>query len=269
MTATSNLEGFGSLWNQAVGIWLDGGWAMIGIGLIALVMFSVGMHVWLSLRRRGFDQVPEETWREWIEDPTERTGPIGDMLGFVTGGPEQTEEDIALFFEQLRKTEEVPFERDLRVMKVCVSTAPLVGLLGTVTGMLTTFGALAVGSGGDKTMGMIASGISEALITTETGLVIALPGLFFQYQLGRKFQQYKAFLAHLETVCTQTLHRRIGQRHERALRRAALRRIARRLVHAGQRPHGQGHVHHNPHHGPHHPVHHHAQLHHAGQRAAT
>lgn len=57
--------------------------------------------------------------------------------------------------------------------------------------MLATFGALASGSGGDKTMGMIADGISEALITTETGLIIALSGLFFQYQLTRGHEPIK------------------------------------------------------------------------------
>jgi biopolymer transport protein ExbB len=84
-----------------------------------------------------------------------------------------------------------------------------VGLLGTVTGMLATFGALATGSGGDKTMALVASGISEALITTETGLVVAIPGLFLRYRLVQRLDRYKAFLAHLETVYTQSLHRRL------------------------------------------------------------
>ncbi|MGA1518120.1 MAG: MotA/TolQ/ExbB proton channel family protein, partial [Phycisphaerales bacterium] len=59
---------------------------------------------------------------------------------------------------------------------------------------------------GDQTMAEVASGISEALITTETGLVIALPGLFLQYRLTRSYEKYRAFLAHLETVCSQHLH---------------------------------------------------------------
>ncbi|MBU0753768.1 MAG: MotA/TolQ/ExbB proton channel family protein, partial [Planctomycetes bacterium] len=42
------------------------------------------------------------------------------------------------------------------------------------------------------------------LITTETGLVIALPGLFFQYHLVRRYERYKAFLTQVQTVCTQT-----------------------------------------------------------------
>ena len=100
-------------------------------------------------------------------------------------------------------------------MKVCVSAAPLVGLLGTVMGMLETFSALSSGGGGDQTMVKIAAGISEALITTETGLVIALPGLFFQYLLVRGFEGYKAFLVRFETVFTQSFYRRHSSRRAR------------------------------------------------------
>ncbi|MDY7107554.1 MAG: MotA/TolQ/ExbB proton channel family protein [Planctomycetota bacterium] len=197
------------LWEQAVSIWLSGGWAMIAIAITALVMFSIGMHVHLRLRAKGFLSVSEKTWRRWIDHPKERKGPIGELLNFVTGGASLRETTV--FFEELRSTEITPFERDLRVMRICVSAAPLLGLLGTVTGMLDTFGALATGAGGDKTMGLVAEGISEALVTTETGLVIAIPGLFFQYQLARKHERYKAFLAHLQTVCTQKVYRRSGR----------------------------------------------------------
>ena len=208
-------------------IWLSGGWAMWAIAVIALLMFGMGVHVHLALRTKGFLSVPESVWRRWIDRPMDREGPIGELLDFVTGA--RTLEDAAISFEQLQVSEAAPFERDLKVMKVCVSAAPLVGLLGTVTGMLATFGALSSGSGGDKTMAMIADGISEALITTETGLVIALPGLFFQYQLNRGFQAYTAFLAHLESVCNQTLYRELRESRDRDVRREAQREIAARL----------------------------------------
>jgi biopolymer transport protein ExbB len=201
------LDTLESLLREAPAIWVAGGWAMIAIALVALVMFGMGMHVFLGLHSKGFQSVPESKWREWIDRPDERKGPIGRLLDFVTGGHSLA--DTATYFEQVRITETAPFERDLRVMKICVGAAPLFGLLGTVTGMLATFGALSSGGGGEQTMGMIASGISEALITTETGLVIALPGLFFQYQLARKHERYKAFLAHVETVCNQKLYRRL------------------------------------------------------------
>ncbi|MDD5327757.1 MAG: MotA/TolQ/ExbB proton channel family protein [Phycisphaerae bacterium] len=201
------IEQLVTLWNQALVIWMAGGWCMPAIALNAIVLFALIMHVYLKLVGKGFASVKEKTWRHWIDHPEERKGPIGDLLDYVTGG--NSLKDTATFFEELRTTEIAPFERDLRIIKICVSSAPLLGLLGTVTGMLATFGALASGSGGEKTMALVAAGISEALITTETGLVIALPGLFFQYQLVRKHEQYKAFLAHLETVCTQKLHKRL------------------------------------------------------------
>jgi biopolymer transport protein ExbB len=204
---TNWIEQFKSLWDQAVAIWISGGWAMIPIAVSSLVIFAMGMHVYLRLSAKGFTSIREKTWRRWIDHPDERKGPIGDILDFVTGAVQL--KDISLFFEELRASEITPFERDLRVMKISVSVAPLLGLLGTVTGMLATFAALASGSGGEKTMAQIAAGISEALVTTETGLVIALPGLFFQYQLVRKHERYKAFLAHLETVCAQKFYRKL------------------------------------------------------------
>lgn len=201
-----------ALWNQALAIWTAGGWCMPAIALAGLVMFTLGMKVYLKLRQKGFLSVPEQTWRQWIDHPDQRKGPIGEMLDFVTGGTSL--KDMATFFEELRTTEISPFERDLRIMKICVTISPLLGLLGTVTGMLATFSALASGSGGEKTMALIAKGISEALITTETGLVIALPGIFFQYQLARKHERYKTFLAHLETVCTQRLYKALYRQED-------------------------------------------------------
>ncbi|MEX1024618.1 MAG: MotA/TolQ/ExbB proton channel family protein [Planctomycetota bacterium] len=191
----------------AVDFWRSGGWAMLAIAALAVVMFGMGIHVYLRLWATRFRAVSETDWRFWIDHPADREGPIGEMLDYV--GDAESVAESASRFAEVRASEVRPFERDLMVMRICVSAAPLVGLLGTVMGMLATFGALSSGSGGDKTMGAIAGGISEALVTTETGLAIALPGLFFQYLLARRLQHYKAFLAHLETVCTQALYRRL------------------------------------------------------------
>lgn len=196
-----------NLFEQAYSIWLSGGWGMAALAANALVLFGLGMHLSLKLKEKSFRFVPEKTWRRWIDHPDEREGPIGELLDFVTNG--NSLRQTATLFQELRTTEIVLFERDLRVMKICVSASPLLGLLGTVTGMLTTFGALASGSGGEKTMSLVAGGISEALITTETGLVIALPGLFFQHHLARQCERYKSFLAHLETICIQKLFKNV------------------------------------------------------------
>ncbi len=197
-------------WERAKAIWIDGGWGMAAIAASALVLFAMGLHVYLSLGEKNFRSVPENVWRQWLDRPGARRGHIGALLDFVVGN--HTIKDMGEAFRELQIVEIGPFRRDLRVMKVCVSAAPLLGLLGTVTGMLATFGALASGSGGEQTMGKIADGIRVALITTETGLVVALPGLFFHSHLHRRFEAYTAFLAHLETVCTQHLYRRLRSR---------------------------------------------------------
>jgi len=187
---------------------------MIALAVNALVMFGLGLHVLLKLNEKGFKNLPERTWRRWIDHPDERKGSIGNLLDFVTSS-NSLRHTIHLFRE-LRTTEIAPFERDLRVMKICVGASPLLGLLGTVTGMLTTFEALSSGSGGEKTMGLVARGISEALITTETGLVIALPGLFFQYHLAHLHERYKSFLTRLETVYTQRAYKKLRKQKEPA-----------------------------------------------------
>ncbi|MDF7800808.1 MotA/TolQ/ExbB proton channel family protein [Pontiellaceae bacterium B1224] len=192
-----------TIWEQALAIWASGGWAMIALAVDALIIFYMGSSIFYRIREKGYLYVTEKKMKRWVKEPEKGRGPVGRMIRFVMSASNLKE--INIFFDELNQTEIAPINRDLKVMQTCVSIAPLLGLLGTVTGMLATFAALATGSGGDKTMGMVASGISEALITTETGLLIALPGLIFQYKLGREHQQYKAFLAHLHTVCSQRI----------------------------------------------------------------
>ncbi|MGN6644167.1 MAG: MotA/TolQ/ExbB proton channel family protein, partial [Verrucomicrobiota bacterium] len=79
-----------------------------------------------------------------------------------------------------------------------VVSAPLFGLLGTVLGMLLTFKA--IGVGGSSTSDIIAKGISEALVATQTGMMVAIPGLLLAYIAKRWRSEYVAFLARLEGI---------------------------------------------------------------------
>ncbi len=211
-----------ALWQQALAIWIAGEWGMVAIAANAFVLFALGIHIWLKLNETGTKWLSDRRWRGWVERPETARGPIGTIISEAMSA--KGIGDSALVFEGVRTTELPGFERDLKVMKICVGTAPLLGLFGTVTGMLATFNALAQGSGGEKTMGMIAKGISEALITTETGLVVALPGLFFHYYLSRGYERYKAFLARVEAAC--------GQAHWKRVRAAALADRQQELVEA-------------------------------------
>ncbi|MCG8685826.1 MAG: MotA/TolQ/ExbB proton channel family protein [Desulfobacterales bacterium] len=77
--------------------------------------------------------------------------------------------------------------RFLPLIGVLAAIAPLMGLLGTVTGMITTFDVLAIyGTGNAKA---IAGGISESLITTQTGLVVAIPGLYMKGFLDKRSER--------------------------------------------------------------------------------
>ena len=173
---------------------------MIALAVNALILFVLGVNMWLGLKGRGFSGLSAKKWQQQVLDPKARKGAIGELIDFVMRSRDIDE--IGRRFDELGIQELEPVARDLRFMRRAVSTAPLMGLLGTVTGMLTTFQGLATGGGGDKTLDVVAGGISEALITTETGLVIAVPGLFFHYYLTRQRDKYQAFLAHLQTFCT-------------------------------------------------------------------
>ena len=75
-------------------------------------------------------------------------------------------------------------ERFLNVIAVTAAAAPLLGLLGTVTGIIKTFRLMTVFGAGDPKP--LISGISEALITTELGLILAIPALILHAMLARK-----------------------------------------------------------------------------------
>jgi biopolymer transport protein ExbB len=81
----------------------------------------------------------------------------------------------------------------LAVIQVLAGIAPLLGLLGTVTGMITTFNIISgFGTGNARAM---AGGISEALITTQSGLLVAIPGLYMSGFLKRRAEILKQRLS--------------------------------------------------------------------------
>jgi biopolymer transport protein ExbB len=86
-------------------------------------------------------------------------------------------------------------DRYLGLIGVLARVAPLLGLLGTILGMMRTFNIISLfGTGNPKAM---AAGISEALITTQTGLLVAIPGLYMYGFLARRADNLKHRLASL------------------------------------------------------------------------
>lgn len=91
------------------------------------------------------------------------------------------------------------------LIRVVVIISPLLGLLGTVTGMIETFDSLATMTLFSQSGG-IAGGIAQALITTQVGLAVAIPGVLLQSILNRKQKQIEQDLMQLkDLLCQQTL----------------------------------------------------------------
>lgn len=110
-------------------------------------------------------------------------GPVGGMLVAALEHIDSDEDLIEeILYERMLSTQP-KLERFLPFIAVTAATAPLLGLLGTVTGMINTFKLITIFGTGDATQ--LSSGISEALITTEFGLVIAIPTLIAHALLSR------------------------------------------------------------------------------------
>jgi biopolymer transport protein ExbB len=117
-------------------------------------------------------------------------GPQAAILRVALAGQTREERDDRLYAMLLEQRNRL--ERWLGAIAMTASVAPLLGLLGTVSGMITTFKAMTLFGAGDPSV--VSGGISEALITTELGLVVAIPALLAHALMSRRVKSYFAQL---------------------------------------------------------------------------
>ena len=111
-------------------------------------------------------------------------GPTGEMLRAGVAHLREPRELIEeIMYETVLKTR-LKLQGLLPFIAICAASAPLLGLLGTVTGIINTFKMITVFGSGD--VKSLSGGISEALITTKFGLIIAIPSLLLHAFLSRK-----------------------------------------------------------------------------------
>jgi len=185
-----------SLNENVFGTWISGGPLMIALAILAFVIYGSILQVLFYLRRLSELRQDEDLWGHWVEKPADAKGLIGKMIRY-TQNDLTSREDLHLRFKILNNKILSPLDRQLRLGTTIVTAAPLLGLLGTVIGMLATFLGLSVSYGGNS-LDLVAGGISEALITTQTGLVLAIPAMFFLVLARAQRQRLSHFLVQLE-----------------------------------------------------------------------
>ena len=185
-------------------IWLSGGWVMIPLFLLSFLLYTQAFRLVLSIKDNKLPSNEEFAWREWVLTPEKAKGKIKEIICFTQENTRSIEY-VRKQFDEIRITQLATIQQQLKFVKCLVAAAPLIGLLGTVLGMLQTFFGIAT-SGGVETAAVVASGISEALVTTETGLTIALPALFMVMFIQRQTHQEEAKLARLESLTLTCLN---------------------------------------------------------------
>ena len=185
-------------------IWLSGGWVMIPLFLRSFLLYTQAFRLALSIKDTKLPGNEEFAWREWVLEPEKAKGKIKEIICYTQKNT-QSIEYVRMRFDEIRITQLATIQQQLKFVKCLVAAAPLLGLLGTVLGMLQTFLGIST-SGGVETAAVVASGISEALVTTETGLTIALPALFMVMFIQRQTHQEEAKLARLESLTLTCLN---------------------------------------------------------------
>ena len=185
-------------------IWLSGGWVMVPLFMLSFLLYTQAFRLVLAIKDTKLPSNDEFAWREWVLTPEKAKGKIKEIICYTQENTRSIEY-VRKRFDEIRITQLAAIEQQLKFVKCLVAAAPLLGLLGTVLGMLQTFFGIAT-SGGVETAAVVASGISEALVTTETGLTIALPALFMVMFIQRQTHQEEAKLARLESLTLTCLN---------------------------------------------------------------
>ena len=174
-----------------------GGWLMIPILLCSVIAAAIIIERTWTLRQKKV--IPEKLltgiWNLLSNDALteqhiseiENGSPLGKVLAAGLINRHLTRELIRESIEETGRHVVHEMERFMNTLGTISTITPLLGLLGTVIGMIRVFTAITVVGVGDP--GQLAGGISEALITTATGLTVAIPSLIFHRHLKRKIDE--------------------------------------------------------------------------------
>ncbi len=188
--ATRRSEERDSFWQQIQA----GGVVMIPILLLAAAALLLSVIKWCQIAgmrtatpealRGILAALAEGRRKEAVEQSRKIKGPVGELLEAAIAHAGEKKELLEEILHEKILSAQPGLERFLPFIALAAATAPLLGLLGTVTGMINTFQLITLfGTGDARTL---SGGISEALITTKFGLAVAIPALLAHALLARK-----------------------------------------------------------------------------------
>lgn len=166
------------------------GWVIVSLFGIALLLFLYKLFQVIGVKKADdrdvqaiLNHIREGNRDAALSHAQGVKGPVGEML---VSAVEHSDGDADLLEEALYEkiiTTQPKLESLVPMIAVIAATAPLLGLLGTVTGMINTFKLITVFGTGDAAS--LSTGISEALVTTELGLIVAITSLIGHAILSR------------------------------------------------------------------------------------
>ena len=182
-------------YQQALFVVEKGGTLMFALLALSLYLYYLGFELWLRMRSvvpNDLQSIPRDRWAGFKQG-----GRVDQIMRYCLAD-HQNREETRKRFEQIRQSESSYLNRRLRFLLVLASSAPLIGLLGTVAGMLRTFAGLSMEE--SYKMDLVASGISQALVTTQAGLLIAIPALASLHLLNRRKKDWLRCLNRMESI---------------------------------------------------------------------
>ena len=196
-----------------MGYLMDGGWMMLPLLICSIVMVAVIIDRCrafraaakldpAALRGKVVKLVADGDVAGAVEACRASEGPVAAVL--LTGleqfarmyqkgkGEAEIESGVTKAMEDYAPKAMSVLEKRLGTMVLVASISPLIGMCGTVTGMINSFSVMAEAAGLDP--GAVAGGISEALITTAAGLIIAIPGVVAYNMFQKKVEEWNVQL---------------------------------------------------------------------------
>lgn len=163
--------------------WVAGGPLLVPIALVCFALWAFFLDLRSLLTRTLRESGPlERSLADGCVDAPAEGGPLAAAVARATRSVRNGARPSEAFAREER-IEMSRLRRNIVILAALTAVAPLLGLLGTVVGMIETFDAVAVAGGG--TAERVAAGISKALITTQFGLAVAIPGIFALARIRR------------------------------------------------------------------------------------